>query len=57
MAEPQMDLDEDMPADARHDDAVEERRAAEFGAYIQRARQWDYDEWLRLRAIDKSGDA
>lgn len=69
----QIDLDEDALAevlrrsgrttkkdavnDALRDYAAKLRRADEFDGYLRRARDWDYEEWQRLRAADKAGNA
>lgn len=73
MAITQIDLDEDALAevlrrsgrttkkdavnDALRDYAAKLRRAAEFDGYLQRAAEWDYEEWRRQRAADRTGAA
>lgn len=41
--------------EALRDYAAKLRRAAEFDSYIQRAQDWDYEAWKKLRTEDKAG--
>lgn len=41
--------------EALRDYAAKLRRAAEFDSHLQRAQEWDYEGWKKLRAEDESG--
>lgn len=43
--------------EALRDYAAKLRRAAEFDGYIERAQNWDYESWRKLRSEDKAGSA